>query len=134
MCLSMIVDYWRSRALGRIAAKYDSQALEADALHFSTDIWSSAVVVLGLVLVILGRTYGVGWLGDADPVAALVVAGGVGCVSWRLGGETGDALLGAGPSGVRSEIIGAVSEVGGVVGVDGVRIRGAGERDCGGVA
>src|SRR5437868_3034550 len=48
MFFSMIVDYWRSRALGRIAAKYDSQALEADALHFSTDIWSSGVVVLGL--------------------------------------------------------------------------------------
>ena len=51
MFVSMAVDYWRSRALGRIAAEYDSQALEADALHFSTDIWSSAVVVLGLALV-----------------------------------------------------------------------------------
>src|ERR1700739_3096622 len=51
MFFSMIVDYWRSRALGRIATKYDSQALEADALHFSTDIWSSGVVVLGLLLV-----------------------------------------------------------------------------------
>src|SRR5207302_9356221 len=50
MFFSMIVDYWRSRALGRIAAKYDSQALEADALPFSTDIWSSGVVVLGLSL------------------------------------------------------------------------------------
>ena len=52
MFVSMAVDFWRSRALGRIAAKYDSQALEADALHFSTDIWSSGVVVLGLGLVI----------------------------------------------------------------------------------
>src|SRR6266571_7884804 len=51
MFFSMGVDFWRSRALGRIAAKYDSQALEADALHFSTDIWSSGVVVLGLSLV-----------------------------------------------------------------------------------
>src|SRR5712692_3383584 len=46
MFVSMGVDFWRSRALGRIAAKYDSQALEADALHFSTDIWSSGIVVL----------------------------------------------------------------------------------------
>ena len=46
-------------ALGKIAAKYDSQALEADALHFSTDVWSSGVVVLGLLLVRLGRTYDV---------------------------------------------------------------------------
>jgi len=28
--------------------KYNSQALEADALHFSTDIWSSSVVIVGL--------------------------------------------------------------------------------------
>jgi len=47
MFISMAVDFWRSRALGKIAAKYDSQALEADALHFSTDIWSSGIVVLG---------------------------------------------------------------------------------------
>ncbi|HKC71628.1 MAG TPA: cation diffusion facilitator family transporter, partial [Terriglobales bacterium] len=51
MIFSMGVDWWRSRVLGRIATKYDSQALEADALHFSTDIWSAGVVVLGLGLV-----------------------------------------------------------------------------------
>src|SRR3989442_8180977 len=97
MFLSMIVDYWRSRALGKIAAQYDSQALEADALHFSTDIWSSGVVVLGLLLVMIGRTYGIGWLRDADPVAALVVAGVVVYVSWRLARRTIDAFLGAPP-------------------------------------
>src|SRR5215831_12222376 len=52
MFISMGVDFWRSRALGKIAEKYDSQALQADALHFSTDIWSSAVVILGLALVL----------------------------------------------------------------------------------
>src|SRR5271165_5421311 len=75
MFISMAVDFWRSRALGRIAAKYDSQALEADALHFSTDIYSSGVVVVGLVLVLIGRMYGVDKLRNADPVAALFVAG-----------------------------------------------------------
>src|ERR1700722_11562229 len=75
MFLSIVTDYWRSRALGRIAMKYDSQALEADALHFSTDIWSSTVVILGLALVWIGRSYRVGWLRQADPVAALFVAG-----------------------------------------------------------
>src|SRR6478672_3086672 len=68
MFLSMGVDFWRSRALTRIASKYDSQALEADALHFSTDIWSSGVVILGLLLVWLGRTLKVHWLRDADPI------------------------------------------------------------------
>src|SRR5438270_2989412 len=75
MIFSMGVDWWRSRALGRIATKYDSQALEADALHFSTDIWSAGVVVLGLGLVLAGRTYHVEWLRDSDPIAALFVAG-----------------------------------------------------------
>src|SRR5947209_2666273 len=69
MLFSMGVDWWRSRALGRIATKYDSQALEADALHFSTDIWSAGVVILGLLLVLLGRIYQVQWLRDADPIA-----------------------------------------------------------------
>src|ERR1700676_4263863 len=55
MFISMAVDFWRSRALRRIATKYDSQALEADALHFSTDIWSSGAVIVGLALVLLGR-------------------------------------------------------------------------------
>src|SRR5947207_1500819 len=95
MFVSMGVDFWRSRALGKIASKYDSQALEADALHFSTDIWSSAVVVLGLVLVLIGRTYGISWLADADPIAALFVAVIVVYVSSRLARRTIDALLDA---------------------------------------
>jgi len=112
MFFSMGVDFWRSRALGKIAVKYDSQALEADALHFSTDIWSSGVVILGLVLVLAGRRYGVEWLRDADPVAALLVAGLVVSVSWRLARRT----------------ISAVSKVDGLLEVDRVRIRRAGNR------
>jgi cation diffusion facilitator family transporter len=126
--LSMAVDYWRSRALGRIAARYDSQALEADALHFSTDIWSSGVVVLGLLLVAVGRRYGVSWLRDADPIAALIVAGVIVYVSWRLARKTIDALLDAAPAGVRAQIINTVAGVGGVLEVDRVRIRRAGNR------
>src|SRR5580765_2230915 len=102
MLFSMLVDWWRSRALGRIATKYDSQALEADALHFSTDIWSAGVVVVGLVLVWVGRTYHISLLADADPIAALFVAGVVVSVSWRLARRTIDALLDAAPPGVRS--------------------------------
>jgi len=125
---SMAVDFWRSRALGRIAAKYDSQALEADALHFSTDIWSSGVVVLGLVLVLVGRAYGIAWLRAADPVAALFVAGVVVYVSSRLARKTIDALLDAAPLGVRSSILAAISSVDGLLEVDRVRIRRAGNR------
>ncbi len=128
MFVSMGVDFWRSRALGRIAAKYDSQALEADALHFSTDIWSSGVVVAGLVLVLLGRRFGIGWLRDADPVAALFVAGVVVYVSSRLARKTIDALLDAAPTGVRAKILMALRSVDGVLEVDRIRIRRAGNR------
>src|SRR6195256_4929647 len=128
MILSIAVDAWRSRALGRIALKYDSQALEADALHFSTDIWSSSVVILGLLLVQLGHTYQIAWLRQADPIAALFVAGVVVSVSWRLARRTIDALLDAAPSGVRSQILDRIGTVDGVLEVDRVRFRKAGNR------
>src|SRR5260370_30951403 len=111
MLISMAVDWWRSRALGRIATKYDSQALEADALHFSTDVWSAGVVVLGLALILLGRTYHLDWLRDADPIAALFVAGVIISVSWRLARRTIDALLDAAPAGVRLQITHPLSPV-----------------------
>jgi cation diffusion facilitator family transporter len=128
MFLSIAVDTWRSRALGRIAAKYDSQALEADALHFSTDVWSSSVVILGLALVLVGRKYQVDWLRQADPIAALFVAGVVVYVSWRLARQTIDALLDAAPVGVRGEIVNAIRKIPGVLEVDRIRIRRAGNR------
>src|SRR5712672_774073 len=128
MLLSIGIDAWRSRALGRIATKYDSQALEADALHFSTDIWSSGVVIVGLALVLMGRRYQVAWLRQADPIAALFVAGVVVSVSWRLARRTIDSLLDAAPAGVRSQITEVVSRVDGVLEVDRVRIRRAGNR------
>ena len=128
MAISMAIDFWRSRRLARIASKYESQALEADALHFSTDILSSGVVIVGLVLVILGRTYHVEWLRNSDPIAALFVAGVIVYVSWRLARRTIDALLDAAPAGIRSQITDVVAHVDGVLEVDRVRIRKAGNR------
>jgi len=128
MFLSMGVDVWRSRALGSMAKKYDSQALEADALHFSTDILSSGVVILGLALVWVGRTYRLDWLRTADPIAALFVACVVVSVSWRLARRTMDALLDAAPTGVRNQLLGRIGSVDGVLEVDRVRIRKAGNR------
>ena len=125
---SMAVDWWRSRALGRIAIKYESQALEADALHFSTDVWSAGVVVLGLGLILAGRVYHVDRLRLADPIAALFVAGVIVSVSWRLARRTIDALLDAAPAGVRAQITDAVSRVDGVLEIGRVRIRRAGNR------
>jgi len=125
---SMAVDLWRSRALQKIADKYSSQALEADALHFSTDIWSTGVVAAGLGMVILGRRLHLQWFVDADPIAALFVAGVVVFVSSRLARRTIDALLDTGPADARNRIIAALHNVEGLLEVDRVRIRGAGNR------
>jgi cation diffusion facilitator family transporter len=128
MGTSIVVDIWRSRKLRHVAEKYNSQALLADALHFSTDVWSSSVVILGLALVLLGRNYSLPWLAKADPIAALIVACIVVYVSWRLARETIDALLDAAPAGIRSRIMADVSRVNGVLAVDRVRIRRGGNK------
>ena len=87
---SIVVDISRSRVLSRAAKKHNSQALEADALHFSTDIWSSAVVLLGLVVAQFG------WQ-RADAIAALCVAVIVLTVSYRLGKKSIQVLLDQAP-------------------------------------
>lgn len=128
MFLSMVLDFWRSRRLKTIATKYQSQALEADALHFSTDIWSSGVVILGLALVLIGERYQVPMLAKADPIAALLVAMVIVYVSSRLARETIDALLDASPGEARARIINDLQKMEGVLDVDRVRIRRAGNR------
>ncbi|HLP05218.1 MAG TPA: cation diffusion facilitator family transporter, partial [Paludibacter sp.] len=88
---SILIDYSRSRKLSRVAKKHNSQALEADALHFSTDIWSSAVVLFGLF-----SYQFLNWK-NADSVAALLVAAIVLVVAYRLGRKAIDVLLDKSP-------------------------------------
>jgi cation diffusion facilitator family transporter len=128
MFFSIATDVWRSRTLKRIAVKYDSQALAADALHFATDIWSSSVVILGLTLLAVANHWRLPWLRVADPLAALFVSGVVVSVSWRLARQTADALLDAAPAGVRAQIIAVAGDVPGVLEIERVRIRRSGNR------
>jgi cation diffusion facilitator family transporter len=128
MFISITIDTFRSRALFRVARKYNSQALEADALHFSTDVYSSTVVILGLILVYVAEQRNLHWLQDADPVAALVVAGIVVYITLRLGKKTVDALVDAAPSGTSSLIAETVSRVSGVLSLDRIRTRQSGSR------
>jgi len=100
MVVSIAVDVSRSRALRRAAVKYGSQALEADALHFATDVWSSSVVIGGLACVVLSERLSLPWLAQADSVAALGVAGISAWVSVRLGKKSVDDLLDAAPPGL----------------------------------
>ena len=129
MGISIIVDISRSRMLSRAAVKYHSQALEADALHFSTDVWSSAVVILGLGLVRLGAVTGhKSVFMSADAVAALIVALIVIRVSVQLGRRTVDALLDRAPSGLAGQISAVVARVENVRGVKQIRVRGSGNQ------
>ena len=125
MATSIVIDFTRSRALYRVAKKYDSQALEADALHFSTDIWSSSVVIIGLGLVWLSRRLNIPWLAKADAVSALGVAGIVIYVSVQLGRRTIRALLDGVSPGLRDDVALAV-HVPGVLQVVRVRVRQSG--------
>lgn len=124
--LSMAVDYSRSRALRRAAEKYSSQALEADALHFSTDIWSSAVVLLGLVGVWAGKTFGQAWMIQADAIAALGVAIIVIVVSLKLGKKSVNDLLDGMPPALQQQVADAVRHVPGVEEVLRLRLRRSG--------
>ena len=126
--LAMGIDAVRSRSLSRVAKKYPSEALEADALHFSTDVWSTFVVILGITGAWLGVRLGIPWLGKLDAVAALVVAGVIIWIGVRLGKRTADALLDVAPQGLRERIIGAVDATQGVLETQRVRVRRAGQR------
>jgi cation diffusion facilitator family transporter len=132
MGISIIVDITRSRALMKTAKKYSSQALEADALHFSTDVWSSAVVILGLIMVYVGRLFVsssstlASWLSRADAIAALGVAAIVLLVSYRLGSKTIGVLLDAAPKGIARQIKEATMKLPGVSAVQRVRVRQSG--------
>jgi cation diffusion facilitator family transporter len=125
---ALAIDLTRSRALARVAKKYLSEALEADALHFSTDVWSTMVVIAGIGLVWAGETWNIPSLIYADAMAGLVVAAVILWVGSRLGRRTLDALLDVAPEGLQQEIARAVARMNGVLDVDRVRVRRAGNR------
>jgi cation diffusion facilitator family transporter len=121
IAVSIVIDISRSRALSRVAKKYGSQALEADALHFSSDIWSSLTVLGGLVFVSFGYA-------TFDSIAALAVAVMVLVVSFRLGRRTIDALMDRVPDGLAQQIEEKIKAVDGVQEVRSLRVRMSGSK------
>lgn len=129
MAISIVVDLTRSRALLRVARRLGSQALEADALHFGTDIWSSAVVIFGLAVIAVARYFGwPDWVEKADALAALGVSLIVGKVSFQLARETLDALTDRTPVAVLDQIQRQVGALAGVLEVARVRVRRSGNK------
>jgi cation diffusion facilitator family transporter len=119
--VSIAVDFFRSRALSRAAKQTQSQALEADALHFSSDLWASLAVLIGLG----GVRFGYWW---ADSTAALAVAVLICVAGWRLGQRTIETLTDTAPAGAAARITAIAAKVAGVVRVEQVRARAVGEK------
>lgn len=118
---SIAIDFFRARALNRMARQTSSHALEADALHFSSDLWSSITVLIGLC----GVRFGLPW---ADAAAAMAVAFLVCIAGWRLGRRTIDTLTDTAPRGISGEIRAIAQSIPGVVSVDRVRARESGDK------
>jgi cation diffusion facilitator family transporter len=116
---SIAVDFVRARLLYRVAAETASEALEADALHFGSDMWSSVAVLIGLVAVARGYAF-------ADSAAAIVVAAFICIAGWRLGRRTIDTLTDTAPAGAAERITAIAQGIPGVVSVERVRVRQAG--------
>ena len=116
---SIVIDFFRARTLRRVAAETSSEALEADALHFSSDMWSSVAVLIGLGGVALGYPL-------SDAIAALVVAIFICVAGWRLGRRTIDTLTDTAPVGVSEQVAAITQKMPGVVTLDRVRVRPAG--------
>lgn len=116
---SIVIDFFRARTLARVAQATASEALEADALHFRSDMWSSVAVLLGLFGVALGHAW-------ADAAAALVVAVFICVAGYRLGRRTINTLTDTAPAGVSERVAAIARQVPGIVAVDRVRVRPAG--------
>lgn len=120
MILSIVVDYWRSKTLFRVARKYGSQAIEADGLHFKADMISSSVVIAGLCTVLFFR------IPNADAYAALIISCMIIYTSLGLGKRTLDVLLDKAPKGINHIVLESISGLEGVNRAHDIRIRNVG--------
>jgi cation diffusion facilitator family transporter len=123
---SIAVDYWRSNQLLRVARLHGSAALEADALHFASDIWATLAVLLGLTATWIGKSFHLDWLRYADPVAAIAVSILILRFSWELASKTIAVLLDSAPADTRQRMMDEVGRTDGVLSVDQARVRRAG--------
>jgi len=114
------VDAWRSAALKKVAKKYNNQAIEADALHFSTDILSSLVVLIGLVCAQFGFTI-------ADSIAGLIVAIIVIVISVQLAKRAVDSLLDSAPPAITKQTRAVLDSNSEILGYHDLKVRSSGE-------
>jgi cation diffusion facilitator family transporter len=116
LLIDIVINFWRARALHRAAHATHSQALEADALHFASDVLGSIAVIAGLGLSALGF-----WWGDS--AAAIAVAIMIAALGLRLARSTVETLLDRAPEGAAEKATAAIRSVPGVVDIERLRVR-----------
>ena len=122
MIISIIIDYWRSKKLFKVARKYGSQAIEADALHFKADMISSSIVIVGLAFVLVLK------IPNADAYAALIIACMIIYTSLGLGKRSLDVLLDKAPKGINHIIMESVLGLEGIDKAHDIRVRNVGSK------
>jgi cation diffusion facilitator family transporter len=116
LLVDIAVNFWRARALHRTARDTKSQALEADALHFASDVFGSSAVIVGLALSGFGYAWG-------DAAAAIGVAIVISVLGLRLGRSTIETLLDRAPEGAAAKATAAIRTLPGVIDVERLRVR-----------
>jgi cation diffusion facilitator family transporter len=124
LVVAILIDAARWRALSIVARETYSEALAADALHFASDLVSSALTLFGLIMVLAGYPHG-------DTVAALGVALFIISAAARLARRTIDTLIDTAPKGLRANLEAAALTVPGVESVEWLRLRPGGGRTLG---
>jgi cation diffusion facilitator family transporter len=74
MLVSVVVNVLVSRKLYQVARKTDSIALEADAAHLATDVWTSLGVFIAFVVIRVGMAFNFTDIIYLDPIIAVAVA------------------------------------------------------------
>ena len=122
LIVSMVIDFYRARILRKIARETKSNALEADALHFSSDILSSGVVIIGLILVYFNISK------TADTIAALIVTGVIIYLGFKLSKKSIDSLMDRVPAGLYEKVKYETLLIKGVEDIKSFRIRSSGSK------
>lgn len=122
--VSIAVDFIRWRALAKVARETKSDALSADALHYSSDLVSSLLVLAGLAATRFGFAH-------ADALAAIGVAAFIAIAGFRLGRRTIDTLVDTAPKGLADRLARAIEAVPGVAAIDAIRLRPSGAQIIG---
>ena len=119
LCVAILIDFNRSRALSKVAAAEGSEALAADAAHFESDMYASFAVLAGLIGLWLGWRW-------ADSVAALAVAGFILWIGYKLIRSTLETLLDRAPEGLSATLQEVAEHEAGVLAISQMRLRQAG--------